>query len=101
LLSAGVGRTLLVSLGMALAIAFDKIVISILSPYAVVFFRFPFRLTAFWLIFITLMLPVDHSDLRRDGGFRPDQHIHRTNRTTDRLGDRDAAIPPSTCCRTG
>jgi len=34
-------------------------VISILSAYAITFFRFPFRMTAFWLIFITLMLPVE------------------------------------------
>ncbi|WP_428488885.1 sn-glycerol-3-phosphate ABC transporter permease UgpE [Rhodopila sp.] len=54
-----VWHMLLVSLGMALAIAFGKIVISILSAYAVVFFRFPFRGVAFWLIFITLMLPVE------------------------------------------
>ena len=43
---------------MALGIAIGKIVISILSAYAIVFFRFPFRMTFFWLIFITLMLPV-------------------------------------------
>ena len=54
-----VWHMLLVSLGMALAIAVGKIIISILSAYAVVFFRFPFRQTAFWLIFITLMLPVE------------------------------------------
>ncbi len=54
-----VWHMLLVSGGMALAIAGGKIVISILSAYAVVFFRFPFRRTAFWLIFITLMLPVE------------------------------------------
>ena len=54
-----VWHMLLISGGMALAIAFGKIVISILSAYAVVFFRFPFRHTAFWLIFITLMLPVE------------------------------------------
>jgi sn-glycerol 3-phosphate transport system permease protein len=47
------------SLVMALAIAFGKIVISILSAYAVVYYRFPFRMAAFWLIFITLMLPVE------------------------------------------
>jgi sn-glycerol 3-phosphate transport system permease protein len=57
--SAPVWHMLLVSLGMALAIAFGKIVISILSAYAIVFFRFPFRRTAFWLIFVTLMLPVE------------------------------------------
>ena len=44
---------------IALAIAIGKIVISILSAYAIVFFRFPFRMTFFWLIFITLMLPVE------------------------------------------
>ena len=54
-----VWHMLLVSGGMALAIAGGKIVISILSAYAVVFFRFPLRRTAFWLIFITLMLPVE------------------------------------------
>jgi sn-glycerol 3-phosphate transport system permease protein len=54
-----VWHMLLVSLGMALAIAFGKIIISILSAYAVVFFRFPFRQIAFWLIFVTLMLPVE------------------------------------------
>ena len=36
-----------------------KIFISILSAYAVVYFRFPFRQTAFWIIFVTLMLPVE------------------------------------------
>jgi sn-glycerol 3-phosphate transport system permease protein len=54
-----VWHMLLISLGMALAIAFGKIVISILSAYAVVFFRFPGRQIAFWLIFVTLMLPVE------------------------------------------
>ena len=54
-----VWHMLMISLGMALAIAFGKIVISILSAYAVVFFRFPFRKIAFWLIFVTLMLPVE------------------------------------------
>ncbi len=54
-----VWRMLLISFGMAMTIALGKIVISILSAYAVAFFRFPFRRTAFWLIFITLMLPVE------------------------------------------
>jgi len=47
------------SLWMALIVAFGKIAISILSAYAIVFFRFPFRMLAFWAIFITLMLPVE------------------------------------------
>jgi sn-glycerol 3-phosphate transport system permease protein len=54
-----VWHMLLISLGMALCVAFGKIIISILSAYAVVFFRFPFRKIAFWLIFVTLMLPVE------------------------------------------
>ncbi len=47
------------SMIMALGIAFGKILISIISAYAVVYFKFPFRKTAFWVIFITLMLPVE------------------------------------------
>jgi sn-glycerol 3-phosphate transport system permease protein len=47
------------SLVMALVITFGKIVLSILSAFAVVFFRFPGRMLFFWMIFITLMLPVE------------------------------------------
>jgi sn-glycerol 3-phosphate transport system permease protein len=47
------------SLSMAVLIALGKIAISLLSAYAVVFFAFPGRMVAFWLIFITLMLPVE------------------------------------------
>jgi len=54
-----VGQMLLNSFVMAMGIAIGKIVISILSAYAVVYFRFPFRQTAFWIIFVTLMLPVE------------------------------------------
>lgn len=54
-----VGTMLLNSFIMAMVIAVGKIVISIISAYAVVYFRFPFRMTAFWLIFVTLMLPVE------------------------------------------
>jgi carbohydrate ABC transporter membrane protein 2, CUT1 family (TC 3.A.1.1.-) len=50
---------LMVSFGMAMVIAIGKIVISALSAFAIAFFRFPFRMVAFWLIFITLMLPVE------------------------------------------
>ncbi len=53
------GVLLLNSFAMALAIALGKIAVSILSAYAIVYFRFPFRNTAFWLIFVTLMLPVE------------------------------------------
>ena len=44
---------------MAMVISLGKIAISILSAYAIVYFRFPFRMTVFWMIFITLMLPVE------------------------------------------
>lgn len=54
-----VWRMLANSFAMATIIALGKIVISILSAYAVVFFRFPGRMLAFWAIFITLMLPVE------------------------------------------
>lgn len=47
------------SLVMALAIAVGKIAISLLSAFAVVYFRFPLRMLCFWTIFITLMLPVE------------------------------------------
>ena len=52
-----VSRMLLNSFVMASVIAIGKIAISIISSYAVVYFKFPFRMTAFWLIFMTLMLP--------------------------------------------
>jgi sn-glycerol 3-phosphate transport system permease protein len=47
------------SLVMALGIAIGKIAISIIASFAIVYFRFPFRQTFFWMIFITLMLPVE------------------------------------------
>ncbi|MBO9590220.1 sn-glycerol-3-phosphate ABC transporter permease UgpE [Devosia sp.] len=47
------------SLWMAVIITAGKIAISILSAFAIVYFKFPFRNLAFWLIFITLMLPVE------------------------------------------
>ncbi|AOK22185.1 glycerol-3-phosphate transporter [Burkholderia ubonensis] len=53
------GLLLANSFAMALGIAVGKIAVSILSAYAIVYFRFPFRNTAFWLIFVTLMLPVE------------------------------------------
>ena len=44
---------------MAFGIALGKIFISLLSAFAIVYFRFRFRMLFFWLIFITLMLPVE------------------------------------------
>ncbi len=48
-----------VSLVSALVIALGKIAISLLSAFAIVYFRFPLRNFVFWMIFITLMLPVE------------------------------------------
>jgi len=56
---APVSAMMLNSFVMALLITFGKIAISLTSAYAVVFFRFPGRMLAFWSIFITLMLPVE------------------------------------------
>lgn len=46
------------SLLMALAIAIGKILLAIVSAYAIVFFNFRFKMLCFWMIFLTLMLPV-------------------------------------------
>lgn len=57
--STPVARLLFNTMVMALGISIGKIAISIISAYAIVFFRFPFRMFFFWLIFVTLMLPVE------------------------------------------
>lgn len=56
---AAVGQMMLVSLITAMCIAIGKIAISLLSAFAIVYFRFPFRMAIFWAIFVTLMLPVE------------------------------------------
>jgi sn-glycerol 3-phosphate transport system permease protein len=56
---AAVGPMMWNSLVMAVAIALGKIAISLVSAFAIVYFRFPFRNFFFWMIFITLMLPVE------------------------------------------
>ncbi len=54
-----VAKMLMNSLIMALGIAVGKIVISLLSAFAIVYFSFPGRRFFFWMIFLTLMLPVE------------------------------------------
>jgi sn-glycerol 3-phosphate transport system permease protein len=54
-----VWHMLLISFAMAAGIAAGKIAISLISAFAIAFFRFPFRKLAFWTIFLTLMLPVE------------------------------------------
>jgi sn-glycerol 3-phosphate transport system permease protein len=48
-----------ISLAMALIIAIGKIAISLLSAFAIVYFRFPAKNIVFWMVFATLMLPVE------------------------------------------
>jgi sn-glycerol 3-phosphate transport system permease protein len=50
---------MMISLGSALIIAIGKIAISLLSAFAIVYFRFPFKNLVFWMVFVTLMLPVE------------------------------------------
>ena len=57
--NAPVAHMMWVSLVTALTIAIGKISISLLSAFAIVYFKFPFRKTVFWMIFVTLMLPVE------------------------------------------
>ncbi|QTN23939.1 sn-glycerol-3-phosphate ABC transporter permease UgpE [Rhizobacter sp. AJA081-3] len=56
---APVAPMLWVSLVSAVSIALGKIAISLLSAFAFVYFRFPGRGLCFWMVFITLMLPVE------------------------------------------
>jgi len=54
-----VSTMLINSLIMAIGIALGKIAISLTSAFAIVYFKFPGRTFFFWLIFLTLMLPVE------------------------------------------
>ena len=91
-----VGTMMLNSFIMAMGIAVGKILISILSAFAVVYFRFPFRMAAFWIIFITLMLPVE---VRIYPTYKIVADLGLLDTYTgphpaaDRLGDRHAAVP--------
>jgi sn-glycerol 3-phosphate transport system permease protein len=53
------GRLLFNSLVVAVGITVGKIAVSLLSAFAISYFRFRYRMTAFWLIFASLMLPVE------------------------------------------
>ena len=57
--TAPVWLMLLNSLAMAMMISLGKIAISLLSAFAIVYFKFPGKMVFFWLIFLTLMLPVE------------------------------------------
>ncbi len=94
---APVGRMMLVSLTMAVGIAVGKIIISLLSAFAIVYFRFPLRYFFFWMIFVTLMLPVEvriTPDVRGDVRPRAAQHVSGIDHAADRLGHRHLPVPP-------
>ena len=56
---AAAGPMMAISLASAVIIAIGKITISLLSAFAIVYFRFPFKNLVFWMVFVTLMLPVE------------------------------------------
>jgi len=72
---AHMGRMLFNSLVMAVTVAVGKIVISMLSAFAIVYFDFRGRMLCFWMIFITLMLPVPDVHLRGHRHSGLDQHV--------------------------
>nr|WP_047578305.1 ABC transporter permease subunit [Methylobacterium sp. ZNC0032] len=57
--TADFGRLLLNSFIIATGITVGKLAVSVIAAFAVTYFRFPFRITAFWLIFMSLMLPIE------------------------------------------
>ena len=86
-----------VSLVSALVIAIGKIAISLLSAFAIVYFRFPFRGAG-------VLDDLRHADAAGRGAHLPDlqgrlrprhaQHLRRPDGAADRLGDRDLPVPP-------
>ncbi|ANN61311.1 ABC transporter permease [Mesorhizobium loti NZP2037] len=57
--TADLGPKLLNSFIMATGVAAGKVIISALTAFSIVYFRYPGRTFIFWLIFITLMLPLE------------------------------------------
>jgi sn-glycerol 3-phosphate transport system permease protein len=53
------GRVMINSLVVAVAVTAGKIAIAALSAFSIVYFRYRARMLMFWLIFITLMLPLE------------------------------------------
>lgn len=57
--TADLGPKLLNSFIMATGVAAGKVIVSALTAFSIVYFRYPGRMLIFWLIFITLMLPLE------------------------------------------
>ena len=110
------GRLLFNSLVVAVGITVGKIAVSLLSAFAISYFRFRYRMTAFWLIFASLMLPVevrilptyeavanvalplqwlfDCARVRGHPGMEHDEQLRRADPAADRLGHRHLPVPP-------
>lgn len=56
---ADLGPKMINSLIVASGVTFGKIVLASISAFAIVFFDFRARMVCFWMIFITLMLPLE------------------------------------------
>ena len=85
------------SLIMALGITFGKISISLLAAFAIVYFRFRLRIVFFWMIFITLMLPVEVRILptyKVAADLESARLLSRVDLPPDRLGHRHLPLPP-------
>ncbi len=94
---ATVGTMMLNSLIMALGITFGKISISLLAAFAIVYFRFRLRIVFFWMIFITLMLPVEVRILptyKVAADLETARLLFRVDLPPDRLGHRHLPVPP-------
>jgi sn-glycerol 3-phosphate transport system permease protein len=85
-----------VSFVVAMVITVGKIAISLLSAFAIVYFRFPFKMVCFWAIFLTLMLPVEVRILPtyKVVAAGPAQQLRRPDPAADRLGHRHLPVPP-------
>jgi len=85
------------SLLMALTIAIGKIVISILSAYAVAFFRFPLRMFFFAMIFLDVDVAHRSShrtNVQSDERFGTHQHVCRLDNSLDGVCHRHAPVSP-------
>jgi ABC-type glycerol-3-phosphate transport system permease component len=81
---------------MAFGITVGKITVSMLSAFAIVWFRFPLRNLFFWMIFITLMLPVEvriFPTVEVIANLKCSTAM-RANAAADGLGDRHLPVPP-------
>ena len=81
---------------VAVVSAVGKIAISMLSAFAIVYFRLPGQASSFWMIFITLMLPMPVRILPTYeviGNLGWLDSLRRAHGPADGLRDRDVPVP--------